>query len=257
MYLLNIIEAAKIQGIKIWVGLHHDPSWWDRIGVDNSSTEKYLNLRADKISSRIKVLSQVIQKSDPNLDTIAGWYIADEIDDTYWNTQDKFNLLSDYLSSITHNLYAENLDLPIMISAFSDGNLSPIALSDFLLEITQKSNIDILLFQDGVGVKKLSLQQLKQYLPPLSQKFEQSNKSLGSIVEIFKLTKNDDLSPASYSRIAKQISISQKWSNEPLTVFSAFDYLIPEHKPKTKLLLKRWKEEYSKCIEHSQSSGNI
>lgn len=253
IYLSNIIQAAKIQGIKVWIGLHYDPSWWDRIEANDNLTQEYLNFRLIKTSSKIQQLSEIIKINNFDINVIAGWYISDEIDDVNWNTKNRFNLLSNYFSSISHSLNQEDLNLPIMISSFSNGNLSSVELSDFITKITKQSNIDILLFQDGIGVNKLSLQQLKKYLPPLSFNLKKANKSLGLIVELFQLQSNNNLVTSSYSQIAEQISIAEKWSNEYLTVFSAFDNLLAKNKPRTKALLKRWQREYLKCISHDKT----
>jgi hypothetical protein len=138
-----------------------------------------------------------------------------------------------------------------MISTFSNGQQSAQAFAAFWQATLSYSGIDTLLFQDGIGVKKLSLTKLDRYFKVLQEKMNSSQHNLEAIVEIFQLPKKPSkefmTEAANFSRIVDQLKVIKMYSQRPITVFSAPDHLLPNRDARSKTLHHAWLQERHDC----------
>jgi len=93
-----------------------------------------------------------------------GWYISEEIDDINWRSFESQQVLFHYLEKLTKHLRVLTPDKQVALSGFSNGALSPDSFQTFWSELLVRANVDTVLFQDGIGVNKLQLDNLHHYL---------------------------------------------------------------------------------------------
>ena len=249
--LARMIKGAAAANVKLWIGLDYDPRWWDKIARDGNLTRVYLNDRLEILSDRVGLLVSVIEAADESGTLVVGWYISDEIDDKNWHGRDRTNALSAYLAALQGILNDHRPDWPVLISGFSNGILSPKQWADFWGALLETSGIDGLLFQDGVGAGKLSIEELGLYAPLLAAKLKGAHKSFELIVEIFTEypdpTGNPLFIAAPFSRVQKQLAAVHQYTMESVTIFSAPDYLLGEGDT-IKQLRMDWETDRSGCV---------
>lgn len=250
-YLDKVIRAAHQQQIKLWIGLHYDPDFWTHIEPQQPQTGPYLNRRLVELSMRLPVLIADIEQADPARDTIRGWYISDEIDDVNWQRPERQEMLRRYLRSLRRLLGNYRPHWPVLISTFANGQQSPQVFARFWQTILNHSGIDTLLFQDGVGVQKLSLSKVHSYLKALHDQLDSSPHTLEAIAEIFQIPKVPSeefkTEAADFSRILQQLKVIKTHSQRPITVFSAPDHLLPNRGPRAKALHRAWLQNIQQC----------
>jgi hypothetical protein len=250
-YLDRVIRAARQQHLKLWIGLHYDPDFWTHIDPQKPGTEAYLNRRLVEFSMRLPALVADIEQADPAGDTIKGWYISDEIDDINWQQAERQESLRRYLRSLRRLLENYRPHWPVLISTFANGQQPRQAFAAFWQATLAYSGIDTLLFQDGIGVKKLSLTQLDMYFKALQDQLDSSRFTVEAIIEIFQLpetpSKEFKTEAADFSRILQQLKVINTHSQKPITVFSAPDHLLPNRDSRAKALHRAWLQDRHDC----------
>lgn len=250
--LAAFIKAAARHRKRIWLGLDYDPRFWQSIAVAPSGVEQYLSTRLAKISERLPRLLHSLQATDTSTEIIRGWYISDEIDDINWKDSARQKLLFAYLKDLRSILRKAHKDWPVLISGFSNGACPPDALTGFWNSALNLTGIDGVLFQDGVGAGKLTLDQLEMYLKNFHANLVGADHRFGVIVELFQFTQENESTAAQFhaapfSRVSRQISIARQYSALPITVFSAPDYLKTDGDRHSRKLYRDWKNDRSGC----------
>ncbi|CAN5872477.1 hypothetical protein BH24ACI4_BH24ACI4_22830 [soil metagenome] len=178
--------------------------------------------------------------------SFAGWYISQEIDDVHWRTPEADRILVRYLRDLTRDLRVSGAH-PVAVSAFSNAAMNPRELATFWAGVLTETEIDLLLFQDGIGTEKLDLVQLPQYLQALNGAVRHAGRSLRVIVEAFRQTSGpaiNDLEfraePAPFERIRTQLALAAQHSTAPAVLFSAPDYMRPSAGPEGAELFDRY-----------------
>ena len=247
----TLVHTAQQHQIKLWLGLHYDPDFWSNIQGTAHLTDAYLHRRLFEMSMRLNALVANVERADPAGETIAGWYISDEIDDVNWQTLTRRDVLLHYLTALRRLLHDKRPAWPVIISGFSNGKQPPQQWAAFWQDVLQRSGIDTLLFQDGIGVEKLSLPALEVYLAALGQRLGPSHNAFGVIVELFTLpaagSGQTTTEAAAFPRIVKQLELARAYSRGPITVFSAPDHLLPERGQQAKKLHMDWAHDRQAC----------
>jgi hypothetical protein len=228
--LKTILELADQYKIKLYVGLNYDAGYWKRIGLDVHSVKTYLQNLNEKNAQLARILAPLLQAHR----SFSGWYLTDEIDDVNWNTKEKRELLVNYLQSLSGQLHQLTPDKKVILSGFSNAALSPEQMTEFWYEILSRTPVDVVLFQDGVGVHKLTLEQLPAYVDAIHWAAEFAHKKFDVIVEVFQQIAGAPINkqpfkavPAPLERIRKQMKIAALYSPE-LWAFSIPDYMTPD-----------------------------
>jgi len=245
-------RAALKHQKRIWLGLDYDPGFWEAIDASPGGVKQYLSMRLSKIKQRLPYLLQSLQAIDAQDKIIQGWYISDEIDDVNWRDPLRQQFLFAYLKDLRLVLHKAHKDWPVLISGFSNGACPPDDLTTFWNTALKFTGIDGVLFQDGVGAGKLSLDQLETYLNHFHSHLEDADHRFGVIVELFEFTKNNSKQPhalqsAQFSRVSQQIFLAQQYSTLPITVFSAPDYLKSDGDQQSRKLYRDWEIDRAFC----------
>lgn len=243
-----LMAAARRAKCKLWLGLHYDPEFWQRI-EKNSEVSAYLNKRLRFFEESLPLLLKLVTTTDPAGDTVAGWYIADEIDDRNWQSSQRQILLLNYLAAISSRLHTSTPRLPILISGFVNGTMTPTAWSALVKRVLMDTAIQTFLLQDAIGTGKMTVARLQPYLQVLLQTLPDPAGRFSLIVEIFSMGNGGEehTQPGPFDRIVEQLTSAASFSRSPLTIFSAPDHLLDTTKPGVMTLSKQWLNERTDC----------
>ena len=99
--LSTIMHLADAAGMKVWVGLAHDPGFWEKIHRDPKLVGIYLRrvrLRDEAIAGRLAPQLR-------NHPSFRGWYIPEEVDDVNWQEAPAQEVLFAFLRDLTAFLH--------------------------------------------------------------------------------------------------------------------------------------------------------
>jgi hypothetical protein len=152
--LTNLLAAANNKQMEIIIGLYFDNEYWK-----NQTNVDWLRLHAD----RCVFIAREIHELYGNDPAFKGWYIPHEPEPNAYHSREltaSFNEnMINRISDVLHGLDSK----PVSIAAFFNCELtSPEQLRDFMNELC-KSNLQIIMLQDGVGVNHVSLDDVGRY----------------------------------------------------------------------------------------------
>ena len=256
--LTSIIKAACYANINLWLGLHHDSQFWERSAQSKDQVKTYLNQRLLDLKQRLPVLESAINRAGSGADCIKGWYIADEIDDMTWADAGHQALLIDNLKSTKQLLTKARPNWPIAISGFTNQVKTPKNYAKMWDKLLTKSGIDLLLFQDGIGAGKLSLETEANYIQSLTTMAHKKKYDISLVVELFNLTKQKDgtnrFSSANSARVRQQLALAEKAGAKQLAVFAATPYLLQNDMKGRDKLAAFWKNSLLKSCKKSPAT---
>ncbi len=224
-----LMDRADVAGMKVLVGLSYDSNYWRTIENDPVLVRVFLRraqLRAEKTARELK--PAVLRHR-----SFEGWYISEEIDDINWNEAERRDLIVEYLKNLSSTLSKLSPGKNISLSGFSNAFLSPEALAVFWGRILVSTQVDQLLFQDGVGTRKIPLSELRGYLGPLHAVAKQNHRDLCIAVETFQQENAEGSGapfhalPAPLDRLLRQIEIDARFADCGLVGFGIPEYLSP------------------------------
>jgi hypothetical protein len=150
----NLLSAANKASFSVHIGLYFNEEYWD-----NQTNVDWLHLHADRC---IAIAAELNAKfgNDP---AFKGWYIPHEPEPYAYNTGELVALFrSEFVDRISNKLH-EWGDKPVSIAAFFNSELtSATQLRDFMARLS-KSNLQIIMLQDGVGVNHVSIADVGSY----------------------------------------------------------------------------------------------
>jgi len=225
----TILKLADDAGIRVLVGLGSGPNYWEKIQQPPESVKEYLKYKLQRSSVIAKELFPLVNKHG----SFNGWYIPEEIDDVNWRNIKSRRVLFFYLRDLSAHLKKITPNQPVAISCFSNAAMSPSDFEKFWRDLLKTTKIDIILFQDGIGVNKLTFEKLPVYLEAVQKAVEKNDRQLQVVIEIFSQTNGhpvdqDDFQaiPASLSRIKRQMSLSSAYTSN-IIAFSVPEYMTP------------------------------
>lgn len=236
-----ILARADRAGMKVLVGLAQDSSYWEKVQGDVASVEAYLARAAVVSKSLAGRLAPVVERHP----SFQGWYITQEIDDVNWITPRAQEILFEHLSSLTEYLQDMFPDKPVAISGFCNANLTPGAFERFWGRLLKAVPVDIVMFQDGIGVRKLSLINLPLYLEAVHRAVDADSCELAVIVEIFEVEGDSSsglafkAQSAPWRRIRRQMAVDAVYGSD-LIAFSIPEYMMPGGGPRAEKLFREY-----------------
>ena len=180
-----ILELGETTNIEVIIGLVHDSDYWLRIAQPSTAVATYLANR----ESRIVQLVTEIAPLSRDYRSFAGWFMNEEIDDINWHEPAATSVLHSYLQRVSDYLRVALPRAPVTISGFSNAHGTPAQLEVFWRELLSAAPaIGTVLFQDGIGARKLTLENLPRYLRAVRAATDATGRRLGSVVELFEQT---------------------------------------------------------------------
>jgi hypothetical protein len=229
--LQTILELAERADMQVLVGFVHDSNYWQAIAQPLPAVSAYL---ADRESRTVGIASEllpVVQKYR----SFGGWYMSEEIDDISWQEPAAASALGSYLYRVSGYLRLVTPAAPIAISGFANAQTRPAQLQALWKALLLAARaITVVMFQDGIGVHKLTTELLPAYLAAVRTATDSTDRTLWSVVELFEQTGGPpgDTGPflaraAPFSRVLAQMRVASAYAAE-LIAFTATDYMLAE-----------------------------
>jgi hypothetical protein len=228
----TVLALADEFGLKVRVGLAHDPDFWDQIKADAQPGEveaylQHLHTRSETVARElVPLVSRHV--------SFEGWFITEEVDDVNWVLPARRRLIRSYLNHLGAALHALVPSKDVAISGFSNAYCDPSALEAFWTELLDANEIDRLLFQDGIGAHKLELLYLALYLEAVKRAVVGTGHALSVVVELFDQVAGPPINeapfravPTDVERLARQLSLAGAASTAGTLAFSVPDYMSP------------------------------
>lgn len=241
--LKTILRLADAAGMKVYVGLAHDPTFWEKIRRDPVLVEVYLRRLRLRSESAVGQLAPLVRHHP----SFQGWYITEEIDDVNWRDPQARNMLFEHLRNMSARLHEITPGGKVALSGFSNTQLDPLAFEEFWKTLLEKASLDEVLFQDGIGVRKLQLTYLPLYLGAIRRAVDAHSRDLQVVVELFqqvngRLSGNEPFRavPAPLERITRQVDLAARYATSGVIAFSVPEYMTPLGGPEAKQLFNRY-----------------
>jgi hypothetical protein len=223
--LSTIMQLADAAGLQIWVGLSHDPEFWDKIRRDPKLVEVYFR----RVRLRDEAIARELAPQLQPHPSFRGWYITEEVDDVNWQEAPAREVLFAFLRDLSAFLHTLTPGATVALSGFTNARVDPETLGRFWKELLGSAPIDRVLFQDGIGAEKLKLDELPLYLGALAQASKARSRQLQVVVELFRQAsaKPFRAQPASWERVARQLKIAACYAPDGIMAFSVPEYMTP------------------------------
>lgn len=219
----NILDRAARHDMRVTVGSVFLSSFWERVKAEPHLVEiHFMRVRAGTFKA-IKRIAPQLQ----NNPAFAGWYISQEIDDRTWLDESYKSVLCSFIKGLHKDLSMLVPDKPISISSFSNAWASPGKLGRFWRDVADSSGVDRVLFQDGVGVNKLSIEEVPIYLAVMQREMQGASCRVQPVLEIFTQLEGTGFraEPTSAERIRKQMDEESPYAPDGVILFSVAEYM--------------------------------
>ena len=225
-----LFRLAERHGMRIWLGLAHDAGWW--AGIDRARPAREVEVFLARRRLANLAVARALAPSVAGRASFAGWYVPDEVDDRSWLGAERTALVADYLAALGRALEPLAPGAGIAASGFAQGWATPGQVVELWTTIAARAPLTLLLFQDGIGAGKLSLDDPADYLPRLRDAVGSHGARLGVVVELFAATRPADGAsfaavPAPLDRVERQLDLAWRDTGGPVVGFSVPDYMSP------------------------------
>ncbi|MCX6592661.1 MAG: DUF4434 domain-containing protein [Acidobacteria bacterium] len=206
----DLLPQVFASGLAIDLGLVHEPRYW----TDGAAAFPAIEARTRALLPRLRPWT-----ARPNF---KGWYITTEVDDVRWQAPAARAELVRHLKA-TVKAVRRVRRAPVAVSGFANGALKPEALAEFWRRLLRETGGQQLLFQDGIGAGKLTLDNLPAYYQALRRVPHLA------VVEIFEMVREVpfEATAAPLSRVLRQLALA---GGAPLA-FSLPEYATPAGVP--------------------------
>ena len=244
----RVLASAQRKGIEVHIGLHFDDTYWQ-----HQTDVAWLQTQANYCI----VIAEEIQAQFGTHVAFKGWYIPHEPEPNAYNTDEKVRLFREYfVDRISNRLHQLN-NKPVSIAAFWNSSLStPEQLQHFMAELS-KSNLQIIMLQDGVGAQHVTLERLASYYEAAQRGLFEENKNYKGVfwsdLETFASPNGEyPFHPATFDRVKQQLETALSIPKvSKIVSFHYFDDMSTKspHKAKADAL----REAYKNYIKHKNA----
>ena len=244
----RVLASAQRKGIEVHIGLHFDDTYWY-----HQTDVAWLQTQANYCIA----IAEEIQAQFGTHVAFKGWYIPHEPEPNAYNTDEKVRLFREhFVDRISNRLHQLN-NKPVSIAAFWNSSLStPEQLKHFMAELS-KSNLQIVMLQDGVGAQHVTLNRLANYYEAAQRGLFEENKNYKGVfwsdLETFASPNGEyPFHPATFDRVKQQLETALSIKKVSKVVsFHYFDDMSTKssHKAKADAL----REAYKDYIKHKNA----
>ena len=241
----RVLASAQRKGIEVHIGLHFDDTYWY-----HQTDVAWLQTQANYCIA----IAEEIQAQFGTHSAFKGWYIPHEPEPNVYNTDEKVRLFREqFVDRISSRLHQLN-NKPVSIAAFWNSSLStPEQLQHFMAELA-KSNLQIIMLQDGVGAQHVTLERLASYYEATQRGLFEENKNYKGVfwsdLETFASPNGEyPFEPATFDRVKQQLETALSIKKVSKVVsFQYFDDMSTKSPHKTQADALR--EAYKNYIKH-------
>ena len=244
----RVLASAQRKGIEVHIGLHFDDTYWQ-----HQTDVAWLQTQANYCIA----IAEEIQAQFGTHVAFKGWYIPHEPEPNAYNTDEKVRLFREhFVDRISNRLHQLN-NKPVSIAAFWNSSLStPEQLQHFMAELS-KSNLQIIMLQDGVGAQHVTFNRLASYYEAAQRGLFEENKNYKGVfwsdLETFASPNGQyPFEPATFDRVKQQLETALSIPKvSKIVSFHYFDDMSTKspHKAKADTL----REAYKNYIKHKNS----
>ena len=244
----RVLASAQRKGIEVHIGLHFDDTYWQH-QTDVAWLQKQANYCI--------AIAEEIQAQFGTHVAFKGWYIPHEPEPNAYNTDEKVRFFREhFVDRISNRLHQLN-NKPVSIAAFWNSSLStPEQLQHFMAELS-KSNLQIIMLQDGVGAQHVTFNRLASYYEAAQRGLFEENKNYKGVfwsdLETFASPNGEyPFEPATFDRVKQQLETALSIKKVSKVVsFHYFDDMSTksQHKAKADAL----REAYKDYIKHKNA----
>lgn len=209
---------AEAAGMTVTLGLRNEFAFWTRNRDNRAAAFAGIYERTLPLLDELEPFAR-----DP---AFGGWYIPQEFDDVNWSRSDARGAGGDYLRGMARELRRRWPGSRVSVSAFSNGKMPPAEYAKLWRRVIRHARLDEVLFQDGVGAEKLTIEMAGKYLRALKGEL---GPRAGAVVETFAQIRADpfEARAADVSRVRRQLeSILACGFGAPMA-FSVPEYMTP------------------------------
>jgi hypothetical protein len=209
----RLLAAANTKHMDIHIGLYFDEEYWQ-----NQTNVDWLRLHADRC---VLIATELNSKFGKDA-AFKGWYIPHEPEPNAYHSAELVHSFNDNLiNRISDKLHAFDAK-PVSIAAFFNSELtSPELLKDFMKELC-RSNLQIIMLQDGIGVNHVSLDKVGKYFSQAGRGLYENSKYTGEYWTDLETFSFAPQGPVTIDRIKTQLREEMKTPN--LTKAIIFQY---------------------------------
>ena len=243
----RVLASAQRKGIEVHIGLHFDDTYWQ-----HQTDVAWLQIQANYCIA----IAEEIQAQFGTHVAFKGWYIPHEPEPNAYNTDEKVRLFREhFVDRISNRLHQLN-NKPVSIAAFWNSSLStPEQLQHFMAELS-KSNLQIVMLQDGVGAQHVTLNRLASYYEAAQRGLFEENENYKGVfwsdLETFASPNGEyPFHPATFDRVKQQLETALSIPKvSKIVSFHYFDDMSTKspHKAKADTL----REAYKNYIKERQ-----
>ena len=244
----RVLASAQRKGIEVHIGLHFDDTYWQ-----HQTDVAWLQTQANYCIA----IAEEIQAQFGTHAAFKGWYIPHEPEPNAYNTDEKVRLFREhFVDRISNRLHQLN-NKPVSIAAFWNSSLStPEQLQHFMAELS-KSNLQIIMLQDGVGAQHVTFNRLANYYEAAQRGLFEENKNYKGVfwsdLETFASPNGEyPFHPATFDRVKQQLETALSIPKvSKIVSFHYFDDMSTKspHKAKADAL----REAYKNYIKHKNA----
>ena len=244
----RVLASAQRKGIEVHIGLHFDDTYWQ-----HQTDVAWLQTQANYCIA----IAEEIQAQFGTYVAFKGWYIPHEPEPNAYNTDEKVRLFREhFVDRISNRLHQLN-NKPVSIAAFWNSSLStPEQLQHFMAELS-KSNLQIIMLQDGVGAQHVTFNRLASYYEAAQRGLFEENKNYKGVfwsdLETFASPNGEyPFHPATFDRVKQQLETALSIPKvSKIVSFHYFDDMSTKspHKAKADAL----REAYKDYIKHKNA----
>jgi hypothetical protein len=201
--------------MRVRIGLRYESRWWADV---ESAPGQALARLAERAAGTGKGPGRAFEKQR----AFAGWYLPEEIDDVHWREGEAALALAETVRAARKKVGR------LSVSGFATGVCGAAELGAWWKRLAGRGGVDEVLFQDGIGAGKLSMETWPAYAMAMGQSL---GGKLRVVVETFEAKPGPgafNAGPAGVERVLEQCRVAARCSRKAPVAFSLPEYWTPE-----------------------------
>jgi hypothetical protein len=227
-----IFERAGRANLRVTIGLIHTNAFWTMAEGERAATLAGYFEETERLAVQLAPWTRRAE--------FDGWYISQEFDDVRWSRQTMRARGGQYWRALTRLLRRVHSPARVAVSAFANGEMAPPELARLWREALDFSGASELLFQDGVGAGKLTVERAGAYWRELRSAV---GEKLTGVVEAFETVQASpfEARPAALDRFRGQLEAARQAGLPAPIVFAVPEYLNPARGTKAAALFDEFR----------------
>jgi hypothetical protein len=172
----SIMAAAERHKINIFLGLYLNKDWWS-----NYKNIKYLRAELKRNQFVIEELTRLYGKHP----SFRGWYIPHELGNLPYLSWCQRRRLAWFFRSMAKCCKSYDATKPVSIAPFFSSQVNLAWFGRVWYQFLKNSLLDLVMLQDGVGCKRVTIEQSKIFFAEMRKACQKAGLELWGDLEIF------------------------------------------------------------------------